>query len=132
MKQESIDLGGFNDFPPQWREISVKEYAYKVECNTILKVERRQIVDRAHRSIAPLSVTLLIFQDGTGVASSSVYEHIGSGIFDYDHVSKFYAFGCPHEWKEISWNRRYGTQFNGLHLWKCIHCNKEWVVDSSG
>ena len=36
-------LGGYNDFPPGWTEISAHDYAIKLQSNSVFAVEHRQM-----------------------------------------------------------------------------------------
>lgn len=123
-------LGGYNDIPPNWTEITAHEYAIAVQRNSIFKNERRQISSLEGR----LPVHLMIFHDMTGVASSAEYKKIvddQSPHGRYDYETKFFRFGCDHLYKEVSWNRdKYGNQYSCDHLWKCEKCGREMVVNS--
>lgn len=122
-------LGDYNDFPPEWTEISPVEYGKRLSDNAILTTQSRFMLDPDRKGITG---TLLIFRDFTGVASTCEYVYVGPKFTDYEYQVKFWSFGCSHRFKEIPWNRqKHGVQFNYQHAWKCEICGEEQIVDSS-
>ena len=125
-------LGKFNDFPPGWREITPEEFAITCVKNRISHTQFRSMRDHTKGFTTELlDGQLFIFPDLTGVAVTSEYQYQGPHFTDYVYATKFWAFGCNHQFKEVAWDQKYGTQFQGLHLWQCKQCGEQQVVDSS-
>lgn len=127
-------IGGYNEFPPDWVEITPHEYAVRVHNQSVVKTEHRLMyteVGRANRE-APVAGFLIIFQDLTGVATTAVYQRVNDNLFGgYDYVTKFWSFGCDHRYREVPWDNKFGTQYRCMHLWRCSKCGQEQVIDSS-
>lgn len=124
-------FGGFNDFPPQWREIDPNEFGQKMNHYSFIKSEYRQMHLKGNDYIPALQATLFFFHDNTGIAVSkeSIKE---KGKYNYKQISRFFAFGCDHDYQEIPWNReQFGPQYKGLHAMKCSKCGMLKSVDSS-
>lgn len=125
-------LGGYNDFPPGWTEITAHDYAVKLQNNSVIAVDHQQMFSDKSYDRHSTNWTLLIFRDFSGVASTADYQRVNNETFGgYDYITKFWMFGCDHSFKEVPWDAKFGTQFRGLHLWKCSKCGECQVVDSS-
>lgn len=122
-------LGGFNDFPKMWREITPAEYALAVYRNVIEKTEYRYMINRGVNDQSGIEGTLIIFQDNTGVATSIQLEYIDG---EEAYIPKFWAFGCKHKYQTQEWDiTLYGYQYH-QKLQVCKHCGIKRIVDSSG
>ena len=85
--------GDFNTTPDNWRPIDIEEY-YLKNVNTPDFIEKRQLRQLNEKSLKKtINAVLHWFSDGTGTA------------LELDMINKqvnFYAFGCDHEWIELS------------------------------
>jgi len=132
--QERIkaELGGYNVFPPGWTEITPKDYAVKLHANRIVATDHRQMYTRNDFKESPLDAVLIIFPDLTGVATSAEYRNVRPQEQNgFDYVTKFWMFGCDHQFKETTWDPKFGIQLRGLHHWQCQTCGRSEVWDSS-
>lgn len=138
-KEFESKFGGFNDCPPNLKEITREEF----ERVTIHGSYSPKMMD--YRQVRPgldgksgyTNMHLWIFGDETGVASTSVY---GDGKY----VAKFYKFAvCQHEYTtmpEEAANEfratkglspiRY-TRGNCCHNEICKHCGRYVFIDTS-
>lgn len=119
-----INLGGFNDVPPNWRKITADEFANKLNHREWDKIEFRQMHGK------PFTVAtdgqLFIYSDGTGIAVCQVWSK------KYNmYKGRFYAFGCEHTWKSIPWRKEFGPHFSCNTAYKCKRCGKVEILDSS-
>ena len=81
---------------------------------------------------SPLDDVLIIFPDLTGVATSADYQDVRpKELNGFDYITKFWMFGCDHQFHEVEWDPKFGIQMRGLHLWKCKKCGRTEVYDSS-
>lgn len=136
-QEMAFRIGGYNDFPPDWVEITPHEYAVRVHNTSVLKTEHRQMYTKEGRTNGfkdcPVSGFLIIFQDLTGVATTADYQRVNDKLFGgYDYVTKFWSFGCNHQYHEVPWDDKYGIRYNCMHLWRCTKCGQAQVIDSSG
>lgn len=121
------EFGGFNDFPLGWREIPPDEFGRKMNYQSFVSFEYRQMHSEDNSTV--IMATLFFFPDKTGIAVSKEWLGIEQ---NYKQISKFYAFGCSHVFHEIDWNREeFGTQYKGLHAVECINCGIIETIDSS-
>lgn len=126
---DRTQFGGYNDFPPGWREVDSGFFARKMTLREFTHQEHRQM----HRQGDPLfefvNGQLFFFWDGTGVAVSSSSE---GEPFNYKDVARFWAFGCDHEYEDLAWDREtMGPRFSCDHASKCKKCGHVLIVDSS-
>jgi hypothetical protein len=111
-------LGGYNEAPPNWREIDEKEFSQRTlydSCSPEFIVFR-QIMDKKKPCI---SAHLLVYWDNSGV--SIVSDYWGKdGKFVH-----FYSFAkCSHDWKSVSIG-------HCLRRETCTKCGISHEVDSS-
>ena len=126
-----IDFGGYNDFPPNWREISAEEFAVKMNHYNFSEAESRQMREKDDWYNLHVPAQLFFYWDGTGLAVSYTNTW-NSEKFKYDYTAKFFAFGCDHEYQFSDWNsEKFGPQFRCNHALKCKKCGHEYAVDSS-
>lgn len=133
MALDLSQFGGYNDFPPGWRQITDAEFARKMTLYSFDHQEHRQMHAKdAHYTESAMKGRLFFFWDGTGVAVVSKSVRDETKGFGYKDVAEFYAFGCDHEYESIAWDREtMGPQFRCNHASKCKKCGQVWVVDSS-
>lgn len=114
--------GGFNDFPPNWREVTEAEIATesmgRVYSPTM--TEYRQMGTLVPGGEPMLPATLSFFHDGTGHAMS--YDYYGK------RLRWFRFFTCQHTMVEVS---RPGGHRSGLHEDRCTKCGYVSRYDTS-
>jgi len=128
--QEEIvkHYGGYNDSPPNFKEITEKEFAqshfftYDPEAT-----DYRQITDMPNEKTT-LAVKLFFFHDGSGVGMSSDY---------WEGKVRYFSFDlCEHEYEELTAEmaRELGLMHHGMcwHVIKCRKCGHTQSYDSSG
>ena len=120
-------LGGFNDFPKNWRAITPAEYALAVYRNNIISTQYRYMVNKGVNDRSGIEGTLIIFSNDTGVATSIQLEYVDG---EEAYIPKFWAFGCNHLYKTEPWDTTLGNQYY-QKLRVCKHCGNRIVVDSS-
>jgi hypothetical protein len=118
--------GGYNDFPPNWHEITEAEFAqshffiYSPDY-----VEFRQMF-RKHDTV--VGATLYFMYDGVGYGI--VHDYWGRKI----HYYKFAL--CEHKFTELTQKEcaQKGIQHFGncYHVYRCTKCGFTNSVDSSG
>lgn len=117
IKNAFKNLGGYNDFPNNWREIDVTEFGKTMNYYKFIASEFRQMVSEDYTSPS-VSATLFVYHDQTGIA--------------IDRNGRTYAFGCDHEMEETKWDsEKFGTRFNCNTAYKCKKCGYTKVIDSS-
>lgn len=126
MKITEAEYGGYNDAPPNFKEITEKEFAqshfftYSPEATNT-----RQITDFEGET-QMLPVTLFFFFDGSGVGMSSNYKKVRYFKFDL----------CEHDYEELSYikAKELGLMHHGMcwHVLKCKKCGFVQSYDSSG
>lgn len=124
--------GGFNDFPPNWREIGEKEFAQSHFFTYTPKfVEYRQMLERDERGLMKIagkcvSAFLYLYDDGVGYAIQSDY---------WGGKVHYYRFGCDHSYRAISSDEcRNRNIYHGgkcFHVSECTKCGYIHAVDSS-
>lgn len=118
--------GGFNDFPPNWRELTEEEFAeshfFVYEFKTR---EYRQMHDPG-RTKPATRATLYFMHDGTGYALVS------------DRSKRklhYFKFGCAHTYRGLGFEecRARGIYHWGrcYHVSECTTCGHIHAVDSS-
>lgn len=124
--------GGYNDFPPGWAEISMKELVQATPFSTYqpVYIEHRQMIRNKDES--PLNInkmveaSLYFYHDGTGIGI--VCDYWGEKV-------TYYRFGCQHTYQEISTEecRKRGIYHGGrcYHVSVCTKCGQINAVDSS-
>lgn len=128
VREHEERFGGYNDAPPNFREIDEGDFAHgPFFSQCIRRVEHRQIVGVAGES-GLLGVQLFFFSDATGVGMST--DHRIGRI-------RFFAFGCDHRYREVHGNELEklgfrGSLFSHDHALHCDKCGDKKVVDSSG
>ena len=112
-------FGGFNDFPPNFIPITVKEFGSKMTHYDFDYSEYRQMYKDDDLYATPaVSAKLFFFWDDTGVAIT--------------RAGELYSFGCDHTMENIPWDREtMGPQFNCTNAYKCSKCGFVQVLDSS-
>lgn len=121
--------GGYNDFPPNWREVTEAEIATRsqLRCYSPVLVEFRQMGKLVPGGPPMLDAKLHYFHDGTGAAMH----------FDYHgkRVRWFMFERCAHTFRELSMAecREKGLYHAGRcwHVSECTKCNYIYSVDSS-
>lgn len=121
----------YNDFPENWREIDSSEFAYKLVTFSANKQEFRQLINPDRPMDISLNAMLFHFHDNTGLAIS--YETIfDKKTYKANHIARFYAFGCKHEFVHLPWDhQKLGPQMPNQRAWKCSKCDYIEVIDSS-
>lgn len=116
MKRED-KFGKYNDFPPNFREISIVEFGQKLTNYTFDYSEYRQMWEDVYTKPA-VSAMLFFFWDDTGLAIT--------------REGETYAFGCNHLMENVAWDREtMGPQYNCMHAYKCTKCGFIQTIDSS-
>jgi hypothetical protein len=118
-------FGGFNDFPPNWHEISEAEFAKSsyFTYSPMLR-EFRQMKNRGDHNEPMIGAHLHWMHDNTGFAIVNDF---------WACKIKFFAFGCKHEFSDPTEE----LKSRGLKLFACQHamfckkCNSLSIVDSS-
>lgn len=120
-------LGGFNDFPKNWRPITPAEYSLAVHRNNIISTQYRYMINKGVNDRSGIEGTLIIFSNDTGVATSIQLEYVDG---EEAYIPKFWAFGCAHQYEQKNWESSLGLQyFQKLRV--CKHCGHRMIVDSS-
>lgn len=110
-------FGGYNDFPPSYREIDMKEFGRVMNHYNYDFSEHRQMIDETLNPYA-ISATLFHFWNGIGVGVTQ------EGIL--------FAFGCDHTMESTPWDSEtMGPRYNCLNAFKCSKCGFVQVLDSS-
>lgn len=125
-KHEEV-WGGYNDFPPNWHEITEEQFVKsRFFIFGIDGTETRQMMIHPDgtRQREYVSARLFFMHDNTGVAIAGDY---------WSGKLKFYAFGCKHEWGDATEelaarNRRLESTERALFCTKCKHFQ---IIDSS-
>lgn len=130
-KEHELEFGNFNQFPPNWQEITEKEFVRKFLDYTPALSEYRQMfrtMDGEQYTVngakAYVSAKLYFMLDHTGYALSSKNDKL-----------IFFRFGCDHRWQPAT-----EEQLRAKKHWPlarteyasfCPHCESFRVVDSS-
>ena len=133
------EWGGFNDFPPNWREVDPYEFAYsQASGKVITKTEFRQMWHRKDdrkidRSKGMLAARLFYAGDNTGWAMTTDfwagYNSVKKEMVSDDKPPvRYFLFGCEHE-NDPDQTRQIGTY---AHEYVCAKCGRHEVIDSSG
>ena len=132
--------GGFNDFPPGWREIDSAEFAKTICHHTPSLVEYRQMQNRHEdHLVSAVFAQLMFFDNNTGVAVESQYGPSAPALYsEYKYTARFYAFGCNHVYEGIdqkTLNTIKGferhTLFRTMRAHRCTLCGHIRITDSS-
>ena len=138
-KQKHGDFGGYNDFPPGWRQISEEEFAKSAfftyspqfadsrQMNNPPELMRVQNPEqRPHARPVSVSATLHFMHDGTGFAL--VRDSWAGKV-------AFFAFGCDHKYVELSQaecrKRDISHMGRCWHVNECTECGHIHAYDSS-
>jgi hypothetical protein len=121
--------GGYNDAPPNWREITMEEFA-RSEWFTYSPVayEHRQFIipDLEGKDIYH-SVAMFYMQGGSGFAFTNEYWENKVRIFRFDL--------CVHDYHGLSQEecRKRGIYHAGMcyHVMECAKCGQIYAYDSS-
>lgn len=118
--------GGFNEFPPQWREISEKEFVNRGFFHYMAQIiEYRQMLAKEKKEKLLCATLFHMPVPGEGFALA----HQAGEL-------RFFAFGCDHQWKELTplEAREEGVTHFGTfdHVYKCSKCGRTKAEDSSG
>lgn len=117
IEEMKAKFGGFNDFPPQWRSISAKEFGRTMNHYSTVGTDFRQMIDYNTNNPA-MSATLFFYHDDTGIAVNDKGE--------------MFAFGCNHQYEATPWDYdTMGPHFNCNSAYKCTKCGHISVIDSS-
>ena len=119
-------FGGFNDFPPNWTEITEEEFAQsKFFTYSPDYVDYRQMLDGKNPCV---SARLYFFWGDEGFAI--VNDYWGK------KVKYFRFYLCEHDYTELSSKeaRKRGISHFGncYHVLVCEKCDHVWSYDSSG
>lgn len=134
------EFGGFNDFPPGWREIDVAEFAQRMSSYHPMYHEYRQMLT-PERNVPAVSAQLFFYHDGTGVAVVSNWGPTDPDIrySPYVWTGRVFAFGCNHEYesigietlREVAPEFKTRLLFRTEHASRCTKCGHIKIVDSS-
>lgn len=130
--------GKYNDFPPNWREITQDEFARSLFFHyTPDFIDFRQMYEkdkdgkRAYN--APYtSGKLFFFWNKTGIGIVDTYE---DKKYNAKKILRFFKFGCEHKYRELS--REESAKKGRTHFGRCYHieecttCGHIWEYDSS-
>ena len=131
VKEHQAKFGGYNDLPPNWREITEAAFVTgHFFSHDPEKVEFRQLMGtdiKSEKGSPLVNARLYFFHDGTGVA-----------LMD-DHWAgkpRYFAFGCDHKYREVHGKELQKLGFKGVtgscdHALYCDKCKHKMVVDSS-
>lgn len=122
LAKHHANYGLYNDFPPNWREVTPADIAtcslgrtYQPEL-----IEHRQMGHLTAGSKPLLDATLYFFHDGSGHAIH--YDYHGRTV-------RWYMFHlCQHSYTEIS---RPPTPRAGIHTNRCKKCGYTYSYDTS-
>ena len=134
--------GGYNDAPPGWREITPKELARSHYADRDPdSIEFRQFIlpeDKDADRVTIQNVRLLRYYDGTGISIVTSFwggQKYGNDGWEKEQHVRFFAFGCAHERKELSYDecKERGIYHAGRcwHVWECQKCGHTEGHDSS-
>lgn len=134
---ESPDGTSSHEMPKGWRRIEAEEFeASKMGYEKPAFIEHRQfdwdndVVPYGKRRIYAM---LYWFQDKTGVAIHR--EWVGTGLAKGRYQATFFAFGCKHEYRELSRDeaRAIDVYHGGscYHVHQCKLCSHVDAYDSS-
>ena|SRR3990172_721485 len=120
-KKHEKKWGQFNDFPPNWRKLTEKEFAQShFSSYTPEFVDFRQMMrfpfDSSSKDESYVVAHLYFMHDNCGYAMSADY---------WKGKVSYYKFGCEHDMVHISNDGRY------LNTYKCSICGYVNQVDSS-
>lgn len=126
--------GGFNDMPPNAKEISREEFDKVLLHGSYLfeRIDYRQVSLDKGRALYPCN--LFIYHDGTGVMHMSIYGPGKAG--KYGHTSRYFKFAkCEHDMRGLSQAecREKGIYHGGrcYHVSQCTKCGYVNAYDSS-
>lgn len=119
--------GGFNDFPPNWRELNEAEFARSEWFLWPTEVEeyRQMIYINGERTNKP-AVCARLFWLHTKNGYAIVSDHSAGRV-------RYYAFGCVHNWGDPSAElKRRGMVLGAFqHAHHCTICGAFYITDSS-
>lgn len=120
--------GGYNEFPPGWREINKRTFAksdfFTYSAKLIQYRQMLRYIDGTSSGVAAVSTHLYWMQDNTGYALVNDY---------WKGTIKYFAFGCKHQHDDpIEELKRRNIQlFDMQHAHFCKKCGWLGVYDSS-
>jgi hypothetical protein len=122
--------GGYNDMPPNAKEISETEFRdFFFPTHYLFKfVETRQIYD--NKVTGPMNSAILFFyvEEPNEVCGLTDVQGL-MNFHDWDgkkYNYRYFTFGCVHEYEEFANPRMFE------HHYRCVKCGGTTVVDSSG
>lgn len=122
-KPVAPDLGGFNDFPPHWQEVTATDFWQVIQLSGWGNPEYRQMRHHLPSGRAALSIdaTLFHYPDYSGVGV-----RVAVGNLSQYPIPTFFKFeGCQHKYKTTDSGRQHYTK-------RCSLCGHSFTVDSSG
>lgn len=110
-------LGGFNDFPPNWEELSEAEFSHsRFFIYSPTYRDFRQMIRRNGKPAPFIEANLYIYNDGSGYAISADRKQ---------GKVRYYKFAvCEHDY-EVQHGRKYE------HIYTCKKCGHSYIQDSS-
>lgn len=123
--------GSFNDFPPNWEEISANQYWHTRSMFMPHTIEYRQMYPTQNRMVRCTTAHLEFYGNNPfapqGMAVVYGNKEYNSQTKEYDYTPKFFKFAsCVHEWdpaKSIDTGR-------GWHERTCTKCGTHVTWDS--
>ena len=110
-------LGGFNDYPPNWEELIEAQFvnsSFFIYSPTYRQF--RQMMRRDGKPAPFIQANLYIYDDGSGFAISADREH---------NTVRYYKFAvCEHDY-EVQHRHKYE------HTYTCKKCGHSYIQDSS-
>lgn len=112
-------FGGYNDFPPGWKEITEDEFWHKFMLYSWDREEYRQMMDRENLKSGVVDARLFFYNDGSGIACTR--EAKNASITR----PRFYRFAlCEHDYETVRRGRCYSEH-------RCRKCGHRRTLDSS-
>jgi hypothetical protein len=129
--------GGYNDFPPNWTEITEKEFLKHFFCWTIQKIESRQMREKGSNNFISARLFFMSKDPHVAIVDESFSYKNEKGMIAFDHNARFFKFqDCEHEFKELNYDecKKRGITHHGKcwHVTECEKCGKMFSFDSSG
>jgi len=127
-KDHEEKWGSYNDFPPGWTKITIKELVQDTRFSSYapLFIEHRQMLPTSGKNRTMVDAWLYFYDDGTGIGI--VCNYWGEKI-------SYFRFGCKHTYQGISSEecQKRGIYHGGrcYHVSVCTKCGHLNVVDSS-
>jgi hypothetical protein len=131
-------FGSYNDFPPNWREITQEEFAsslffsYTPDWIDFRQMLPPRVPGKPSTYSGMVSAYLYFFWNKTGIGIVSTYE---GKTYNAKKVLKYFKFGCDHKYRELSREEsaKKGRTHHGMcyHIEECTTCGHIWEYDSS-